>query len=198
MSSKKEKILKELADKLKQKPKEKSRKKSSPSEKPVDKKEKDEDSNDDDSLEDIIPEDFVPRATSPNFSNTRAPALEAIAGEQHGPVFVNRGRPVSTDSDEKSDVGYAPKNDDSNEPKYSSNQSSKLYDAQNVRTESLGRSTRPGAETKEVNFQPDERTLGESPAHERTLNVERFDETQAGKRNPLEIDEVKYKEYEPK
>jgi len=178
-----DKILKKLAEGLKKTKKES--------------KEKNEESiKETDDSEDFEQEDFVPRATSIP-STARVPVLEAIAGEQPGPVFINRGRPASTDSDEKSDVGYAPKRDDNNEPKYSSSQSSKLYEAKNVRTESLGRSTRSGAETQEVNFRPDERTQGEFSTQERTLKVERFDETQAGKRNFLEIDEVKYKEYEP-
>ncbi|MBU2616423.1 MAG: hypothetical protein KKB79_00365 [Nanoarchaeota archaeon] len=154
-------------------------------------------------VDDSIPPDDFDNLTDSNprkivnSEGRRAPVLEAIAGEQPGPVFINRGRPASADSDEKSDVGYASKEDDSNEPKYSSSQSSKLYDAQNVRTESLGRTTGTNSEVREVNLIQDERILGESPTQEKIWGVERFDSDKVKRQNPFEREEVKYKEYEP-
>lgn len=131
-------------------------------------------------------------------SDSKAPVLEAIAGEQPQPVFVSRGAPSPTGKEEKA-IDYALNEGDNEDPKYSSNTPSKFYDAKTVSTESLGRTPHQPVETQDIDFRNEETATMDSSMQERTWKVERFDEANAGRQDPLSIQEkeIQYKEYEP-
>ena len=137
-----------------------------------------------------------PQRLTPAPSVSRTPVLEAIAGEQARPIFVNRGQSPQNDSEEKGDVGYSPKDRDSNEPKYSSSSSSEVYSAERTDTQDLGRSQ--NQQFQEISFKSDSRLQGESTTRRKSWNVERFDSESAGRKNPSELDEIKYQKYESK
>ncbi|MDP3987147.1 MAG: hypothetical protein Q8P81_02885 [Nanoarchaeota archaeon] len=186
-------LLKELAEKLKQS------KKESPKDLELGKKRSSKESNEKqvDELNKIPAETESRRALRLSEDSRSSPILEAIAGEQSRPVFVNNQRRVSAQNlEEEKDVGYAAKPGADNEPKYSSGSSSQVYNAERVQTERLGRSGST-LENPRVEFRQDERSRNEQSNREKPWTPERFDPNSLGRNSRDEMDEVKYKKYEP-
>jgi hypothetical protein len=153
---------------------------------------------------------FVPQQVSPS-ADVEAPVLERMALRETGPVFVGT-MPQGVSSQEKKENGegegvkYLPAQDqDSQEPKYIESDSRITTQPTRINTVSLGREN-PLRQNSQ-NFQranqqefferfSEGRSFG-SPSVEKTWQTERFDVSQAGRENPLEVEKKEYEQYRP-
>ncbi len=133
-----------------------------------------------------------------------APVLERIAGNQTPrPIFVG-GIPQGPIEEERNgdNFKYVPGTANTNEPKYVESSAQIYMEPQHADSARIGRTKDVISQTtREISIQqaPELRQWGfESPASERTWAAERIDVERAGRRDPLEKEEVKYEKYRPK
>lgn len=187
--SEQDKILEEVAAKLKSIEDEKH--------------EKDEEQEEDQELNlgDLEFSQFMPSSES---SEERAPVLERIAGSQPGPIFVGgmSQTPVNIPGEEEKtdEFKYVPGREENNEPKYIASDSRISAEITPVDLMRVGRGqTEPIPKNQEAFFMHSE--LGsqiKSPTFEREWKAERIDIERAGRRDSFEEDDAKYKNYKPK
>ncbi len=153
--------------------------------------------------------DFEQPLSSAIISEAKAPVLERIAGQQSGPVFISRFFQSSQNSGANSEISenngakYLSGEKNANEPKYISYESGRLASeilpidvsqAGRKRTEYIPNQIQNdffqrGSELKQMDF--------ESQMQEKTWTLEGFDVESAGRKNPIEAEQEKYKSYKP-
>ena len=139
-------------------------------------------------------------------SQSSAPVLERITGGQERPIFVGTipqgGASASEEKEDKGGFKYVPSQEQANEPKYIESDSRINVQPAHISFERAGRENPLTQNPLQMNKEDlSERFSGqrnfESQAFEKKWQPDRFDTRQAGRRNPLEVDEKKYEKYKP-
>jgi len=134
----------------------------------------------------------------------KAPVLERIAGSQPRPIFVGGipQTPVGISEEEKTDeFKYVPGGTGNDEPKYIASDSRISAEPTPVDLMKVGRRQAelfPQVDQEAFSMHSESHLNIESPATERTWGAEQIDIEKAGRRDPFEEDDTKYKNYKPK
>lgn len=189
-SDKKDEILKEIADKLRE-----------IEDKELSDKEKTEKSE----LEEDVGLDALQfqQFMQPS-EETPAPVLERIAGSQPRPIFVGgmAQAPSAAPGEEKTDeFKYVPGHEGNNEPKYTGSEARIFREPERVDFARVGRDPAeiiPKADQEAFFRRSESFSQIESPSTERTWGAERIDTQKAGRKEPFEAEQEKYEKYKPK
>ena len=194
---KKEKILEELASKLREDMFDK--------EKKIQKQDKSESDIENFEFENSDFENFRTNFSVSELSEKSSPVLERIAGSQGNPIFVNT---ISQNSgidfnDEnkrkKSNSEYIATSAEDNQPKYSSQYTESSISPERMDLSKVGRKTSEFVQENPGAFfrQPSENS-GWNSSKDELWGGERINTESAGRKNPLELQEEKYKIYKSK
>ncbi len=152
------------------------------------------------SLSEMEFSDFIP---SSGFSENRAPVLERIAGSQPGPIFVG-GMPqtvnIPGEEGKTDEFKYVPGLGGDDEPKYIGFDSRISAEITPIDLMNVGRQTDLIPQTNQEIFSMHSESNSQisSPTFERAERAERIDIESTGRRDPFEGHEAKYKNYKPK
>ena len=138
-------------------------------------------------------------------SGNRAPVLERIAGSQPSPVFVG-GMPqtpfaVQGEEEKTDEFKYVPGHTGNDEPKYLASDSRISLEPTPIDLMKVGRRQAelvPQVDQEAFSMHSESHLNIESPTIERTWGAEQIDIERAGRRDPFEEDDTKYKNYKPK
>ncbi|HUW43637.1 MAG TPA: hypothetical protein VMV95_01590 [Bacillota bacterium] len=194
--SKKDEILEELAEKLKEN---KTKKSSEEKENEGDDSEKSELEENVD-LNALELDQFIQPM---HFENIKAPILERIAGSQPGPIFVGgisrAPQTISGEEEKSNEVKYVPGQEENNEPKYTESSSRISTEPERADFSKIGRETAQLNQPQETFFMhPGFQSQTDSSESRRQWKAEQVDITRAGRENPLDRQETKYEKYKPK
>lgn len=140
-----------------------------------------------------------------NIEDSSAPVLERITGGEAGPTFIplqsvqgaseQRGLP----GENSGEATYIPSNQNSNEPKYSSSSAQIYTVTERFDMGDVGRTNinEFSESSKQLFFSPSRESEFVSNNPEKMRRVERFDVERAGRENPLDEFDSKYKKYDP-
>jgi len=199
--SKKNKILEEIADKLKEiKDKELSDEEEFEKEKIEESEKSGLEEDIELNLRDLEFHQFIQPS-----EETSTPVLERIAGSQPRPIFVGgipqTSQTIPGEEKESDEFKYVSGRGGDNEPKYIEQDSRISREPERVDFARAGRE--PTEIFPKINQQAffeqatEEKNLPSSNV-ERTWRAERFDIERAGRENPLQRQETKYEKYKPK
>ena len=142
---------------------------------------------------------------SSESSGDKAPVLERIAGSQPGPIFVGgiSQTPVTVEDEEgKSDeFKYVPGQEGNDEPKYIASDSRISAEPTPINLMKVGREPTeivPQANQEAFFMRSEPNSQIESPTSEREQRIERIDVGRAGREDPFKKEEAKYEKYKPK
>jgi len=139
-----------------------------------------------------------------HLEDIKAPVLERIAGSQPGPVFVGGipQTPVGVPEEEKTDeFKYVPGRTGNDEPKYISSDSRISAELTPVDLMKVGRRQTgmiPQVDQEAFFMHSEPHSQIESSTPERGSRAERIDIERAGRKDPFEENDAKYKNYKPK
>ena len=143
---------------------------------------------------------FIP---SSGFSEDRSPVLERIAGSQPGPIFVG-GIPQTSGAqggEEKLDeFKYLSEGAGNEEPKYISSDSRISAEPTRIDLMRVGRQTdlMPQVNQEAFVMHSESHSQIKSPTFERQWTTERIDTERAGREDPFEEHDARFKNYKPK
>jgi len=135
----------------------------------------------------------------------KAPVLERIAGSQPGPVFVGgisqTPQTIPGEEKETDESKYLPGRTGNDEPKYIASDSRISIEPTPIDLMKVGRRQPeiiPQVDQEAFFMRSEPNSQIESPVSERKWGVERIDTERAGRKDPLEENEAKYEKYKPK
>ena len=135
----------------------------------------------------------------------RAPVLERIAGSQPRPIFVGGipQTPVNVPGEEEKtdELKYVPGRTGNDEPKYIAPDSRISAELTPIDLMKVGRKQTeliPQVDQETFFMRSEPHSQIESPTPEKVWGAERIDIERAGRKDPFEEDDTKYKNYKPK
>ncbi|MEK6912875.1 MAG: hypothetical protein AABX26_02875 [Nanoarchaeota archaeon] len=137
----------------------------------------------------------------PKSSDGKAPVLERVAREAPRPIFVGgirQGREADSKDESSDDFKYASSNAEKNEPKYMGSSEHIYHESERVDTNQMGRKSESFSPTNQETFftqSSEAKSTSQNP--EKAWRVDRFEVEKAGRKNPLERDELRYEKYKP-
>lgn len=140
-----------------------------------------------------------------NLEDVGSPVLERIAGSQARPIFVG-GLPQTSatgasEEKESDEFKYVPGQGGEDEPKYIESDSRISREPAHVDLRKAGREKTeiiPTANQGAFFRRSESSSQIESPTSERTFRTEQIDTGRAGREDPFEKQEIKYEKYRPK
>jgi hypothetical protein len=144
---------------------------------------------------------FVPSLHLPE--DAKIPVLERVASEQPRPVFVGTlpqaSAEASGENSGKDDFKYVPPHEN-NEPKYTGSYAKISREPSPIDLMEVGRRTEiiPQADQEAFFMHSESSSQIEPPSSERMWAAERSDFERAGRENPVEAEKEKYKTYKPR
>ena len=135
----------------------------------------------------------------------RAPVLERIAGSQPRPIFVGGipQTPVNVPGEEEKtdELRYVPRRTGNDEPKYIAPDSRISAELTPIDLMKVGRKQTeliPQVDQETFFMRSEPHSQIESPTPEKVWGAERIDIERAGRKDPFEEDDTRYKNYKPK
>ncbi len=132
----------------------------------------------------------------------KAPVLERMALSAPRPIFVGgipQSREADTKDEKEGDFKYVSSNTEKNESKYTETSTIIYHEPERVDLNQIGRTRDNVTQINQQTFftqSPEARATSQDA--ERLWRVDRFEIEKAGRKNPLERDEMRYEKYKPR
>jgi hypothetical protein len=136
-----------------------------------------------------------------NSPEGKAPVLERVAREAPRPIFgggIRQGRVADAKDENSDDFKYLSSNAEKNEPKYVESSTNIYLESERLNLNEVGRKSETfSSANQETFFTQSSEAKSTSQNPEKTWRIDRFEVEKAGRKNPLERDEMKYEKYKP-